>query len=87
MCGVVQRLNSETYRRDVPAYIVNLDPAVVRTHYEADIDIRDTVNYKAVMKDYQLGPNGAIITALNLFSTNFHQVGVRVCATAACPLR
>lgn len=37
-------------------------------------DIRDTVNYKEVMKQYQLGPNGGIVTALNLFSTKFGQV-------------
>lgn len=37
-------------------------------------DIRDTVKYKEVMKQYCLGPNGAIITSLNLFSTRFDQV-------------
>lgn len=39
-----------------------------------NIDIRDTVNYKEVMKQYQLGPNGGIMTALNLFATKFDQV-------------
>jgi GPN-loop GTPase len=33
-----------------PPYILNLDPAVANTPYEANIDIRDTVNYKEVMK-------------------------------------
>lgn len=37
-------------------------------------DIRDTVNYKQVMKQYGLGPNGAIVTSLNLFATKFDQV-------------
>ncbi len=37
-------------------------------------DIRDTVKYKEVMKQYQLGPNGGIITSLNLFATRFDQV-------------
>lgn len=37
-------------------------------------DVRDTVNYKEVMKQYNLGPNGAIVTSLNLFTTKFHQV-------------
>ena len=37
-------------------------------------DIRDTVNYKEVMKQYKLGPNGGIVTALNLFATRFDQV-------------
>lgn len=39
-----------------------------------DLDIRDTVKYKEIMKQYGLGPNGAIVTSLNLFSTRFDQV-------------
>jgi len=37
-------------------------------------DIRDTVNYKEIMKQYGLGPNGGIVTSLNLFATRFDQV-------------
>lgn len=37
-------------------------------------DIRDTVKYKEVMKQYNLGPNGGIVTSLNLFATRFDQV-------------
>ena len=32
------------------------------------------VNYKNVMKQYSLGPNGGILTAMNLFATRFDQV-------------
>ena len=38
------------------------------------VDIRDTVKYKEVMKQYGLGPNGGIVTSLNLFATRFDQV-------------
>jgi hypothetical protein len=69
-----QRINAEMNMRSRRSYIINLDPAVVHTHYESNIDIRDSVNYKGVMKDYGLGPNGAIITSLNLFATKFHEV-------------
>ncbi|CAH4007907.1 unnamed protein product [Pieris brassicae] len=55
-------------------YLINLDPACREVPYPANIDIRDTVDYKAVMKQYGLGPNGGIVTALNLFSTKFGQV-------------
>ncbi|EFA05223.1 GPN-loop GTPase 1 [Tribolium castaneum] len=55
-------------------YVVNLDPACFNLPYFANIDIRDTVNYKEVMKQYKLGPNGAIVTSLNLFSTKFSEV-------------
>ena len=42
--------------------------------YEPNIDVRDTVKYKEVMDQYGLGPNGAIVTSLNLFATKFDQV-------------
>ena len=48
--------------------------AVNKVPYGANIDIRDTVNYKEVMKQYNLGPNGGIMTSLNLFATRFDQV-------------
>ena len=34
---------------------------------------KDTVNYKEVMKHFGLGPNGGIMTSLNLFATKFDQ--------------
>ncbi|KAK9370951.1 hypothetical protein V1509DRAFT_615316 [Lipomyces kononenkoae] len=70
----MQRLNSHLHAVDSPPYILNLDPAVLNVPYAANIDIRDSVNYKEVMKQYNLGPNGAIITALNLFATKIDQV-------------
>uniref|UniRef100_A0A453I7X2 GPN-loop GTPase n=1 Tax=Aegilops tauschii subsp. strangulata TaxID=200361 RepID=A0A453I7X2_AEGTS len=39
-------------------YVLNLDPAVMTLPFGANIDIRDTVRYKEVMKEYGLGPNG-----------------------------
>lgn len=45
-------------REEVNPYIVNLDPACREVPYPVNIDIRDTINYKQVMKQYNLGPNG-----------------------------
>ncbi|KAI8919170.1 hypothetical protein DFJ77DRAFT_427617 [Powellomyces hirtus] len=70
----MQRLNSHIHTVKKPGYVVNLDPAVTQLPFGANIDIRDTVNYKEVMKQYNLGPNGGILTALNLFTTKFDQV-------------
>ena len=70
----MQRLNAEFSQRNRKNYIVNLDPAVGQLSYPANIDIRDTFNYKEVMKQYKLGPNGGILTSLNLFTTKFDQV-------------
>jgi len=48
----VQRINSYLHSQNPPQlpYILNLDPAVTHLPFEANIDIRDTVNYKEVMK-------------------------------------
>lgn len=70
----LQRLNAHLHEKQLPGYIINLDPAVTKLPYGAHVDIRDTVNYKNVMKQYSLGPNGAILTSLNLFATRFDQV-------------
>ncbi|XP_053565414.1 GPN-loop GTPase 1 [Bombina bombina] len=70
----VQRLNAHLHGKNSPPYVINLDPAVHEIPFPANIDIRDTVNYKEVMKQYGLGPNGGIVTSLNLFATRFDQV-------------
>jgi GPN-loop GTPase len=47
------------FQREVTnPYLVNLDPACKEVPYPVNIDVRDTINYKQVMKQYNLGPNG-----------------------------
>jgi len=70
----MQRLLSQCHLTSTSTYCLNLDPAVGTLPYQANIDIRDTVNYRQVMKQYNLGPNGGILTSLNLFATRFDQV-------------
>lgn len=70
----MHRLVSHTIMSNKRGYVVNLDPAVMSLPFGANIDIRDTVRYKEVMKEFNLGPNGGILTSLNLFSTKFDEV-------------
>ncbi|KZF26400.1 putative GTPase npa3 [Xylona heveae TC161] len=70
----MQRINSHLHSKKSPPYVINLDPAVRNVPFDSNIDIRDSVNYKEVMKQYNLGPNGGIITSLNLFSTKIDQI-------------
>lgn len=67
-------MNAHLHQEKQPLYVINLDPAVSKLPYGANVDIRDTIKYKAVMKQYNLGPNGGILTSLNLFATKFDQV-------------
>ncbi|CAM9885568.1 unnamed protein product, partial [Phaeothamnion confervicola] len=71
---LLHRLNLHMNETGKKSYFVNLDPAVRDVPFGASIDIRDTINYKEVMKQYGLGPNGGIMTSLNLFATRFDQV-------------
>lgn len=70
----MHRLVSHTMTSNKRGYVLNLDPAVMTLPFGANIDIRDTVRYKEVMKEFNLGPNGGILTSLNLFSTKFDEV-------------
>jgi GTPase SAR1 family protein len=70
----MQRLTSHLHNKKDAPYVVNLDPAVLNVPFESNIDIRDSINYKEVMKQYNLGPNGGILTSLNLFATKIDQV-------------
>ena len=70
----MQRINSYLHTKKEPPYVINLDPAVHSVPFDSNIDIRDSINYKEVMKEYGLGPNGGILTSLNLFATKIDQV-------------
>ncbi|KAJ6982459.1 GPN-loop GTPase QQT2-like isoform X1 [Populus alba x Populus x berolinensis] len=70
----LHRLVCHTQASRICGYVLNLDPAVMTLPYGANIDIRDTVKYKEVMKQFNLGPNGGILTSLNLFATKFDEV-------------
>ena len=70
----LHRLVCHTQSSNIKGYVLNLDPAVMTLPFGANIDIRDTVRYKEVMKEYNLGPNGGILTSMNLFATKFDEV-------------
>ncbi|KAL8997806.1 MAG: hypothetical protein Q9188_006235 [Gyalolechia gomerana] len=70
----MQRINSHLHTKKSPPYVINLDPAVRNVPFDSNIDIRDSLNYKEVMKEYNLGPNGGILTSLNIFATKIDQI-------------
>ena len=44
--------------------VVNLDPANEQTSYPCALDVRDLLTVEEVMRDEALGPNGAVLYAL-----------------------
>lgn len=70
----VRKLNSCLSMADKETYCVNLDPAIQELIFPALLDICDTIKFKPLMQQYGLGPNGGIMTALNLYAAQFNQV-------------
>src|SRR5438445_8455416 len=48
---------------------LNLDPGVENLPYTCDVDVRDYVDLVSIMRQYDLGPNGAMIMASDLIAS------------------
>jgi hypothetical protein len=60
--------------QDVDVISVNLDPAVQRVPYTCEIDARDYINIQDLIDKYELGPNGAMITAIDLVASEMQAI-------------
>lgn len=54
--------------------ILNLDPGVISLPYTPDIDIRDQVDIVSIMKQFDLGPNGALMMANDLIASKIDEI-------------
>ncbi|NHJ48940.1 MAG: GTPase [Asgard group archaeon] len=48
---------------------VNMDPGVLRLPYAPDIDVREYININEIMTEYELGPNGGLVAAVDLITS------------------
>ncbi|MFX0061171.1 MAG: ATP/GTP-binding protein [Candidatus Hermodarchaeota archaeon] len=53
---------------------VNLDPAVRNVPYRPDIDVRDYVDIERILIDNNLGPNGAMIAAVDVLASRMDDI-------------
>ena len=53
---------------------LNLDPGVINLPYSPDIDVRDYVTVDAIMEEYGLGPNGALIMATDMIASEIEHL-------------
>lgn len=53
---------------EVNGITLNLDPGVVRLPYAPDIDVRDYIDINEIMTEYELGPNGGLVAAVDLIT-------------------
>ena len=56
------------------AAVANLDPGTESLAYECEIDVRDYVDHAAIMRQYGLGPNGAMVMANDLIASKIDEI-------------
>lgn len=54
--------------------MLNLDPGVENLPYTCDVDVRDHVDIVALMRQYDLGPNGSLIMANDLIASKIEEL-------------
>lgn len=57
-------------RQGYDSITVNLDPGVLKLPYSPEIDVREWISLEEVMKEYNLGPNGAQIVCADMLALN-----------------
>lgn len=66
-CNGMQQMCNALQRKVV---VVNLDPANDELPYDCGIDVRDLVSIEDVMEEHRLGPNGALMYAMEYLLAN-----------------
>ncbi|MEM1641757.1 MAG: ATP/GTP-binding protein [Desulfurococcaceae archaeon] len=56
------------------AAMVNLDPAVEDLPYKPDVDVRDYVDARDIMRKTGLGPNGALLASVDMLLLNIEDI-------------
>jgi GTPase SAR1 family protein len=76
-CGkstLASALESFMKNYDLDVITVNLDPASRRLPYTPDVDVRDMVDIDEVMNQLGLGPNGALVAAVDMVAGQVDQL-------------
>src|SRR5208337_3372629 len=60
--------------QDQDVLALNLDPGATSLPYNPDIDARNYVDIQQLMRDYSLGPNGALIIASDLLVDHVEEI-------------
>jgi GTPase SAR1 family protein len=65
-------------RQGFDAITVNLDPGIENAPYVPDIDIREWIQIRDIMKEHGVGPNGAQIIAADMLAMNLDELKERI---------
>ncbi|HJJ22881.1 MAG TPA: ATP/GTP-binding protein [Nitrosopumilus sp.] len=71
---LTSRLYESYTKNGVFTAVLNLDPGVENLPYTCDVDVRDYVDIVSIMRQYDLGPNGAMIMANDLIASKIDDI-------------
>ena len=71
---LTSKLHEYYTRNGAFAAVLNLDAGVESLPYTCDVDIRDHVDLVSIMRQYNLGPNGALIMASDLIASKIDDI-------------
>ena len=71
---LTSKLNEYYTKNGMFTAVLNLDPGVENLPYTCDIDVRDYVDIVSIMKQYDLGPNGALIMANDIIASKIDDI-------------
>ena len=55
---------------EVDVLTYNMDPGVIRLPYSPDVDVREYIDINQVMTEFELGPNGGLVAAVDLITAH-----------------
>lgn len=70
--------NEWCHRQGYDSITVNLDPGVMKLPYSPEVDVREWISLEEVMKEYNLGPNGAQVVCADMLALNAKEVEERL---------
>lgn len=65
-------------RQNQDISILNLDPGVINTPYEAEFDIREYINIWTLMEENKIGPNTALIVSMDLAIAYIDKLNIEI---------
>jgi GTPase SAR1 family protein len=71
---LTSKINEYYTKNGAFSAVLNLDPGIESVPYTCDIDVRDYVDIVSIMKQYDLGPNGALIMANDLIASKIDEI-------------
>ena len=80
-CGkttFVHNFSSFLRSKGYEAKVVNLDPGVKKLIYSPSWDVRELITVEKLMEDFNLGPNGALVKAMDFVSNSLEAIAKKI---------